>query len=151
VLFPYRQQFQQGLFAVRSSRDLASMLADMRRAVSASDLDVVLWRAQTMDQLLAGPLGRPRLEAFLLIAFAGTALMLAAVGLYSVTAHLVRQRTREIGIRIALGADARRVLTFALGGALRVAVVGVVAGALISFVGSRMLTAQLFATKPWDP
>jgi predicted permease len=151
VLFPYRQQFQQGLFAVRSSRDLASLIPDLRRAVSASDVDVVLWRAQTMDQLLGGPLGRPRLEAFLLIAFAGTALLLAAVGLYGVTAYLVRQQTREIGIRIALGADTRRVLTFALGGAVRVAIVGVVAGALISFVGSRMLTSQLFAVSAWDP
>jgi predicted permease len=151
VLFAYRQEFQQGLFAVRSSRDLASLLPDLRRAVSASDEDVVVWRAQTMDQLLAGPLGRPRLEAFVLIAFAGTALMLAAVGLYSVTAYLVRQQAREIGIRIALGADTRRVLTFALGGAIRVGAVGVVVGALISFVGSRMLTAQLFAISPWDP
>jgi predicted permease len=151
VLFPYRQQFQQGLFAVRSSRDLASILPDMRRAVSASDQDVVLWRAQTMDQLLAGPLGRPRVEAFLLAAFAGTALVLAAVGLYSVTAYLVRRQTREIGIRIALGADTRRVLEFALGGAVRVAGIGVVAGAIISFAGARALRAQLFAITPDDP
>ena len=151
VLFPYRQQFQQGLFAVRTSRDLSSILPDLRRAVSASDQDVVLWRAQTMDQMLAGPLGRPRLEAFLLLAFAGTALVLAAVGLYGVTAYLVRQQTREIGIRIALGADTRRVLEFALGGAMRVAIVGVVVGAAISLVGSRMLTAQLFAISPGDP
>jgi putative ABC transport system permease protein len=151
VLFPYRQQFQQGLFAVRSSRNLASILPDLRRAVSTSDEDVVLWRAQTMDQILAGPLGRPRLEAFLLLAFAGTALVLAAVGLYGVTAYLVRQQTREIGIRIALGADTRRVLEFALGGAIRVAIVGVGIGAVISFVGSRMLTAQLFAISPGDP
>jgi len=151
VLYPYRQQFQQGLFAVRSSRDLASILPDLRRAVSASDEDVVLWRAQTMDQLLAGPLGRPRLEAFLLVAFAAAALVLAAVGLYGVTAYLVRQQTREIGIRIALGADTRRVLSFALGNAMRVALIGVALGAAISFVGSRMVTSQLFAVSPGDP
>jgi putative ABC transport system permease protein len=151
VLFPYRQQFQQGLFAVRSSRDLATILPELRRAVGASDEDVVLWRAQTMDQILGGPLGRPRLEAFLLLAFAGTALVLAAVGLYGVTAYLVRQQTREIGIRIALGADPGRVLEFALGGAIRVAIVGVAVGALISFAGSRMLRAQLFAISPGDP
>ncbi|HEY9226671.1 MAG TPA: FtsX-like permease family protein [Gemmatimonadaceae bacterium] len=119
--------------------------------MSASDDDIVLWRAQTMDQLLAGPLGRPRLQAFLLIAFAGTALLLAAVGLYSVTAYLVRQQTREIGIRIALGADARRVLKLALGSALRVAGVGVAAGAAISFAATRLLSAQLFAITPSDP
>jgi predicted permease len=151
VLFAYRQEFQQGLFAVRSSADLPSVLPALRRAVSASDEDVVLWRAQTMDQLLAGPLARPRLEAFVLIAFAGTALMLAAVGLYGVTAYLVRQQRREIGIRIALGADARRVLAFALGRAVRVAIIGVVAGTLLSFVGSRMVTSQLFAISPGDP
>jgi predicted permease len=151
VLYPYRQQFQQGLFAVRSSRELASLLPDLRRAVSEADADVVLWRAQTMDQLLAGPLGRPRLEAFLLVAFAGAALLLAAVGLYGVTAYLVRQQTREIGIRIALGADTRRVLSFALGGAMRIAGIGVVIGAAISFVGSRLVTSQLFAISPGDP
>jgi len=151
VLFAYRQEFQQGLFAVRSSRDLASILPDLRRAVSANDEDVVLWRAQSMEQLLAGPLGRPRLEAFLLIAFAGTALVLAAVGLYGVTTYLVRQQTREIGIRIALGADTRRVLEFALGGAVRVAIVGLVVGALLSYAESRMLRAQLYAISPVDP
>jgi Predicted permease. len=78
----------------------------------------------------------PRLEAFLLIASAGTALMLAAVGLYSVSAYLVRQQTREIGIRIALGADTRRVLTFALGGAIPL----VVAIAVASFIPARRAT-----------
>jgi predicted permease len=151
VLFPYRQQFQQGLFAVRSSRDLAALLPELRRAVRAGDDDAVLWRAQTMDQMLAVPLSRPRLEAFVLLAFAGTALILAAVGLYGVTAYLVRERTREIGIRIALGADTRRVLSFALGGVMRVALWGVVVGAAISLVGSRMVTAQLFAISPGDP
>ncbi|MGH7617558.1 MAG: FtsX-like permease family protein, partial [Gemmatimonadaceae bacterium] len=151
VLFPYRQQFQQGLFAVRSTRDLASILPQLRRAVSASDEDVVLWRAQTMDQMLAGPLGRPRLETFLLVAFAAAALILAAVGLYGVTAYLVRQQTREIGIRIALGADTRRVLQFALVGAMRVAIAGVAAGAGISFLGSRLVTSQLFAISAGDP
>ena len=85
------------------------------------------------------------------VLLSGTALVLAAAGLYGVTAYLVRQQTREIGIRIALGADTRRVLGFALGGATRVAIAGVAVGALISLVGSRMLTAQLFAISPGDP
>src|SRR5581483_5254788 len=85
VLFSYRQEFQQGIFAVRGSRDLSAMLPELRRAANAADPDIVLWRAQTMDDVLRVPLSRPRLETFLLGLFGVTALMLAAVGLYAVT------------------------------------------------------------------
>ena len=151
VLFSYRQEFQQGLFAVRSSRDLATILPALRRAAHASDPDIALWRAQTMDQILAGPLGRPRLETSLLIAFAALALLLAAVGLYGVTAYLVRQQTREIGIRIALGATTDHVLHMVFGNALRVASVGVVAGVGLSLVSTRLLSSQLFEISSADP
>ena len=151
VLFSYRQEFQQGLFAVRSSRDLPAILPALRRAAHASDPDIALWRAQTMDQILAGPLGRPRLETFLLTAFAGVALLLAAVGLYGVTTYVIRQQTREIGIRIALGATTGHVLRLVLGNALRVASIGVVAGAGLSIFSTRFVSAQLFQISPADP
>ena len=151
VLFSYRQEFQQGLFAVRSSRDLPAILPALRRAAHASDPDIALWRAQTMDQILVGPLGRPRLEAFLLTAFAAVALLLAAVGLYGVTTYVIRQQTREIGIRIALGATTGHVLRLVLGNALRVASIGVVAGAGLSIFSTRFVSAQLFQISPADP
>ena len=151
VLFSYRQEFQQGLFAVRSSRDLPTILPALRRAAHASDPDILLWRAQTMDQILAGPLGRPRLEAFLLTAFAAVALLLAAVGLYGVTTYVIRQQTRDIGIRIALGATTGRVLRMVLGNALKVALIGVVAGAGLSFFSTRFVSAQLFEISSADP
>jgi putative ABC transport system permease protein len=151
VLFSYRQEFQQGLFAVRSSRDLTAILPALRRAAQASDPDIVLWRAQTMDQILAGPLGRPRLETFLLAVFAGTALLLAAVGLYGVTAYLVRQQTRAIGVRIALGATTGHVLRLVFGGSLRIGLSGVVVGVTLSLFATRFVSAQLFEVSPGDP
>ena len=128
VLFAHRQEFQQGIFVVRSTRELDTVLPALRRAASASDRDIVLWRAQTMDQVIAGPLARPRFEAFLVAAFGGIALLLAAAGLYGVTAYLVRQQTREYAIRAALGATTGDVLRLAFGGAIRVAALGTVAG-----------------------
>lgn len=151
VLFSYRQEFQQGIFAVRASRALPGMLPELRRAASASDRDIVLWRAQTMDQVLSGPLSRPRLETFLLLLFGISALGLAAVGLYGVTASLLRQQTREFGVRIALGASPRVILRLALADSVRVALLGVVVGIAVCAVGRRLLAAELFQVSPSDP
>src|SRR5581483_1222327 len=137
VLFSYRQEFQQGIFAVRGSRDLSAMLPELRRAANAADPDIVLWRAQTMDDVLSVPLSRPRLETFLLGLFGVTALMLAAVGLYAVTAFLVRQQTRELGIRIALGATPSMILRLSIANALRVGVAGIAVGVAITAIAGR--------------
>jgi ABC-type antimicrobial peptide transport system permease subunit len=104
-----------------------------------------------MDQVLSGPLSRPRLETFLLSAFGLVALLLAAVGLYGVTTFLVRQQTRELGVRIALGASPRRILGLTLVDALRVALVGALAGVALSLVMARLLAAHLFEVSPGDP
>jgi putative ABC transport system permease protein len=151
VLFAYRQEFQQGIFVVRSTRDLDVVLPALRRAASASDRDIVLWRAQTMDQVIAGPLSRPRFEAFLVAVFGGLALLLAAAGLYGVTAYLVRQHTREYAIRVALGATTGHVLRLALGGALQVALIGALVGVGVSLLMTRLVAGQLFAVSASDP
>ncbi len=151
VLFSYRQEFQQGIFVLRSSRDLSTILPALRRAASTDDHDVVLWRAQTMEEMRGGPLARPRLQAFLLTTFAGIALVLAAVGLYGVTAYLIRQQTREFGIRMALGATGGHVMSIAFGGALRVAAMGTVVGLAISLFATRLVSTQLFQVRANDP
>jgi putative ABC transport system permease protein len=104
-----------------------------------------------MDDVMAGPLSRPRLEAFLVTAFATLALFLAAVGLYGVVAFLVRAQTRELGIRIALGASRVHVIGLALGSAIRVAAVGIVGGAALSVFGIRFVASELFGVGPTDP
>jgi len=151
VLFSYRQRFEQGYFVVRSSRDLAAILPDLRRAASGGDPDIILWRAESMEQARAIPLSRPRLEAFLVAMFAVVALLLAAVGLYAIMAFIVRQQTRELGVRIALGSTPRRIVGLALGNALRVAMIGAVVGLALALIAARMLSAELFDVSPTDP
>jgi predicted permease len=151
VLFPYRQEFQQGIYAIRTSTDLAAVLPMLRRAISAGDPDIALWRAQTMDEALAEPLSRPRMETVLFTTFGALALLLACVGLYGVTAHLVRQRTREFGIRIALGATSRAVLRESLGEAMITVGIGLAAGLVVSLIGSRFVGSLLFDVSVSDP
>src|SRR5256886_13758269 len=100
----------------------------MRRAVRETDARLTLWRAQSMNAYLAGPLARPRLSAVLFSAFAIVALLLGAIGLYGVVASAVRAQTRVIGIRTALGATPQRLRREVLGQALAVAGTGALAG-----------------------
>jgi ABC-type antimicrobial peptide transport system permease subunit len=104
-----------------------------------------------MDDLLAGPLAQPRLSAMLLSGFGLAALLLAAVGLYGVMASAVREQTRELGIRMALGATAGRVRRDVLGRALGVTAVGAVVGVAGALASSRLFTSLLFEVSPTDP
>jgi predicted permease len=151
VYSPWRQSFWQGNFAVRSSRDPASLVPAMRRALREVDPQLALWDARTMEEFLSRPLARPRLGAWLVSAFSATALLLAAVGLYGVVAGVVRERTREIGVRVTLGATPARVRGDVLRGALGIVAAGAVAGLAASLAGSRLLAALLFEVSPADP
>jgi ABC-type antimicrobial peptide transport system permease subunit len=104
-----------------------------------------------MGELLAGPLAQPRLSAFLLGAFALTALALAAVGLYGASASAVRQRTRELGVRLALGATPAGLRRGVLGQALAVAALGTALGTVGALAAARLLSALLFEVSPADP
>src|ERR1700731_1780963 len=94
-------------------------------------------------------IGRPRLLANLLGVFASLALLLAAIGSYGVLSYMVTERRREIGIRMALGADRGSVLRMVLGQGLRLTVTGVVLGVALVFAGNRVMTSLLFGVAPW--
>lgn len=145
------QPFWNGFVAIRTTNSLAALLPSIRVAAHDVDPNLVLFDARTMDDLLAAPLAQPRLSALLMTGFGVVALLLSAIGLYGVMSSGVRQQTRDIGVRLALGATARDVRRLVLGDALRV----VGAGSLIGFVGSiiagRVLSAQLFGVSPIDP
>jgi ABC-type antimicrobial peptide transport system permease subunit len=104
-----------------------------------------------MDEILAGPLTQPRLGALLTSTFGLVALLLAAIGLFGVMASLVRERTREFGIRMALGASAGLVRMAVLRRAALVAGSGAVVGLVVALATSRLLTALLFGVSPMDP
>jgi putative ABC transport system permease protein len=104
-----------------------------------------------MDERVEKSIGQPRFQTVLLAFFAAAALFLAAVGIYGVVAHMTVQRTKEIGIRMALGADARRVVTAVLADGLRPVAVGVVLGFAGAAALARFLSSVLYQVTPHDP
>jgi len=126
-------------------------LPAIRRAVQAVDPDAALVDARTMDDVIAPQLVQPRLNALLLSAFAFAAVLLAAIGLYGIMASAVSQQSRELGVRLALGATPDRLRAMILRQALTVAAAGALAGLLAALAGSRLLTTMLFEVSPTDP
>ena len=104
-----------------------------------------------MEEVFADSLQRPRFLAVLLVAFGGLALLLAAVGTYGILSYIVTERRREIGIRMALGADRRSVMRMVLRQGLTLTGIGLAAGIGASFVVNRALGSMLFAIQPNDP
>src|SRR5512146_2892993 len=151
---PWRQQeflAWWGLLAVRTRGGVGSALPSIRRTVHDYNPDMFLLRTETMDQLIDGPLAQPRLSTLLLSAFGVVALMLAAIGLYGVMSSAVRQQTREIGIRVALGATPGRVRRLVLSDAAAVLGAGTVIGLGAALLSTRLLSSQLFGISPTDP
>jgi putative ABC transport system permease protein len=119
-------------------------------AAGALEPSAPVTEVQTLQAIVSGSLARPRFTALLLGAFASLALLLAAVGVYAVIASLVAQRTREIGVRVALGATPAGVLRMVLGGGVRLAVVGAALGTVISLLAGRALAGLLYGVSPHD-
>jgi len=137
--------------AVRTALDPPAVSSAIREQVSALDNDLPVYHIATMDQLISNSVAQPRLNLSLLAAFAGLALVLAAVGVYGVMAYAVTQRTQEFGIRIALGASPGAVLkqVFLEGGHL--AALGLALGIIAALLLTRLMSGLLFDVKPYDP
>jgi len=110
-----------------------------------------VWKAQTMDQLLDAPLAQPRLSALLLSGFSVVALLLSAIGLYGVMSAGVRRQTRDIGVRMALGAMPGSIRRLVLAQVVGLVGVGVIAGLAGALATSRLLRSLLFQVRPMDP
>jgi predicted lysophospholipase L1 biosynthesis ABC-type transport system permease subunit len=145
------QPFWNGFIAVRTSAPLPSMMPALRRASREANPNLLLWDARTMDDLLAEPMSQPRLSALLLSAFSAVALLLSAIGLYAVMTSIVRQQTRDIGVRLALGATATDVQSLVVRDAVRVVVAGAAIGIVGAAIGGRMLASQLYGVSWIDP
>jgi predicted permease len=141
----------RGLFAVRTNRPLAAMLPALRAASHDVNPALVLWKTQTMDQLLDAPLAQPRLSALLLSGFSLVALLLSAIGLYGVMAAGVRRQTHDIGVRMALGAMPGTIRRLVLVQVVGLVGVGVIAGLAGALATSRVLRSMLFDVSPIDP
>ncbi|MBN8247651.1 MAG: ABC transporter permease [Verrucomicrobia bacterium] len=138
-------------FALRVTGDPAGLATAVRDAVAAVDPNQPLHSLMTMEQRLAGTTTSPRVNMALLGSFAAVALVLAVVGIYGVMSHAVTQRRREIGVRMALGAEPRTVLGLVIGGGLRLTLLGVAGGLAGAFALTRYLSSQLYSVKATDP
>jgi ABC-type antimicrobial peptide transport system permease subunit len=122
----------------------------IRQAVTETDPGIAAAQVARFDEYLQGPLAQPRLNAILLVWFAGTALVIAAVGLFGTMATMVRQRTLELGIRMAVGATARQVAQLVLGRALAITAAGSFFGLLGATFSTRLLSSLLYQVSPTD-
>jgi len=136
---------------VRTVADPQSVLAAVRQAVHTLDTNQPIYHVQSIDAVLADSLARRKMTASLLGIFTLVALALAAVGIYGVLAYSVAQRTREIGVRMALGAKREDIVRMVLLQAGRYAAVGIAAGLAVSLAGARVINGLLFQTSPMDP
>lgn len=130
--------------------DAAALTALLRRAISEIDPNLSVWDIQTLDNRINSTFATPRLYTFLLAIFAGLALLLAAVGLYGVLAYQVAQRTREFGIRLALGALQGQILSLVLRHGLRLFAFGAILGLAGSLALGRLLGSLLYRTSSFD-
>ncbi|HET7292336.1 MAG TPA: FtsX-like permease family protein [Vicinamibacteria bacterium] len=126
-------------------------VVDAVRAVSAGDPDLPVASVTTLEAAIRASTAGPRFTALLLASFAGVALLMAFVGLYAVLAGSVARRTRELGVRMALGAGRGALLSLVVGQSLRLAGLGVALGIVIALAGGRALESLLYDVKPRDP
>ena len=136
---------------VRSRLPFDSIAPQLRAAVAEVDTSLPMVRLRTMEEVFEDATERPRFLALLLMVFAALALLLAAVGTYGILSYIVTERRREIGIRMALGADRGSVLRMVLRQGLTLTGVGLAAGIGASFLVNRALASLLFNVKPNDP
>ncbi|HSO73714.1 MAG TPA: ABC transporter permease [Blastocatellia bacterium] len=152
IYVPYQQQpWLSESLLVRAMGDPEAVKNDVQRVIWSVDKNQPVSRVDSPERALGNSLGEPRLYMTLLGVFAALALVLAAVGVYGVIAYSVAQRTHEIGIRTALGAQPRDVLALVLGQATKMIVAGVALGAVGAFALTRVLAGLLFNVSATDP
>ena len=136
---------------LRTHGDPTAIMGQVRDTVREIDPRDVVYNVQTMDDVVATSYAARRLTMILLTGFAALALILACVGIYGVISYLVGQRTQEIGIRMALGAQRRDILVLVLGEGTKMALIGAVVGTVSSLVLTRLMAKQLFGVSAHDP
>jgi putative ABC transport system permease protein len=140
-----------GLVFIRSGLPPASLVPEVRQTVHTLDPDLPLVDIKTMNERFGDATWRSRLSAWLLGVFAALALVLAALGLYGVMSQGVEQRRREIGVRMALGADRRDIMKMIIGRVVTISLAGIVLGIVLAVPSMRLLIALLYEVRPDDP
>jgi putative ABC transport system permease protein len=152
VYLPITQDFAPAVtMQVRTSGRPESVIAAVRSQVQSLDTNLALTNLNTIEELVDQGLWAPRVGAGLLAVFGALALLLAIVGVYGVLSYSVSQQTREIGIRMAMGARTASVLALIVRQGMRLAFVGLALGLVIAFAGMRVLSSLLFGVSAHDP
>ena len=136
---------------VRTTGDPLTVAGPVRNEIRQMDPNLPVANIRPMTDVVSTALATPRLTGFLLGAFAAIALALAAVGIYGVLAYLVSQRTHEIGIRLAIGANRSQVLVMVLRQGMTLAVAGIVVGMVAAFALTRLMQSLLYQITATDP
>ena len=149
---PLTQDFSPAVtMQVRTTGQPEPVIATVRGNVQSLDTNLALTNWNTIGELLDQGLWAPRMGAALLTVFGGVALILAIVGVYGVLSYSVNQQTREIGIRMAMGAQTGSVLSLVVKQGMRLAIVGLVLGLVVAFAAMRLLSSLLFGVSAHDP
>lgn len=152
VYFPFSQMTSSSMsLVVRTTSSPASVVASIKDQIQQIDKDLPITDVKTMRQLLAESVSGRRFNMLLLTIFGAVALILAAVGIYGVISYSVSQRTHEIGVRMALGANTRHVLKLVVGQGMWLALVGIAIGLGASFFLTRLMSTLLFGVTATDP
>ena len=134
-----------------ATTDPASLQVPLSRALRSLDPLMPVKDLKTLEELISGTIARPRFNATMLTLFAALGLLLASIGIYGVLSYSVAQRTHEMGIRMALGADPRDVLGLVVRDGLKVAVLGVLVGVAVAFPATRLMASLLYGVEASDP
>ena len=152
VYVPYTQSpWKLNHLVVRAAGDPRALAASLRSAIAELDPEARAVRVATVAELAAGALRQPRFQVTLVGAFAALALALGAVGIFGVVSFATARRTRELGVRMALGARASSVHALVIGDTLRMVLVGIVVGLLAAAAGARLLRALVYGVSATDP
>ena len=152
MYLPHTQAPSRGMnVVIRTDGDPAALAPAARQAIHALDPDLPIYNVRTMTERVDESLARRRFSMLLLTLFAALALGLSAIGVYGVIAYLVSQGTRELGIRMALGATPAGILRLIVGHGMGIAAVGVCAGLMGALALTRFMRNLLFGVAPLDP
>jgi predicted permease len=136
---------------VRTGPEPLSLVSAVRAQVSGPTQDQPIYAVRTMEQIVSGSLAERRFTMLVLIIFATTALLLAAVGIYGVMSYAVTRRTRELGIRVALGSSRREIVSLVLRQGMRLAAIGLAGGLVAAVALTRLMAGLLYGVRPADP